>query len=344
MLLQKIYIQANRLKESVRFVFRLVKVRVFGMLLYRRVSIKARHHYKIRNEDLPQEIEILSPFWGERFASMFVDSCLPSVLQSGVDKLCRKIPTRLSIFCPPSDWHEIKNKVLETVGDLPIDVKWFPFESPDGYSKSRLASFVRSRVAKSINVDRVIVFAFPDHIFGRGLDRLIADSEHGEYVVCCQIRTSYELGAELLKSMIEKNDYRNCDLVKFGLVDFPHSLVRMAFEKRHDYLHFRKHDDTFLGYFKEPPPLLMRGSEVIFELGFQNPFFGEHAILECLDHDIPNLMLKHGMLRAVDDSEYFCWLEQTPESQYQKMISNSFNLTSALYLKRLGFKLRITGN
>lgn len=341
MQLQKTYIRANRLKEAVRFVFRLAKVRVFGMLLYKRVLVKARHHYKFRNEDLPQEIEILSPFWGERFASMFVDSCLPSVLQSGVDKLCREIPTRLSICCPLSDWYEIKNKVLETVGDLPIDVQWIPLESPDGYSKSRLMSFVRSRVAASINVDRVIVFAFPDLIFGRGLDRLIADSERGVYVVCFQIRTSFELGAKFLKSVIKEAQYRNRDLVNLGIKVYPHTITRLAFEERHDYLHLSKRHNMYLAYFKEPPPVLMRGSALTFELGFSNPFFGE---FECLDHDIPDLMLKHGMLRAVDDSEYFCWLEQTPESQYQKMISNSFNLESALYLKRLGVKLRITGD
>jgi len=325
-------------KLPLRHCIRLAKVQIFGKFLYRRVSIKAKHHDEIRDEDLPREIEILSPFFGVRYASMFVDTCLPSALQCGVDKLCRKIPTQLSIYCPQSDWQEIKNRVFEKVGDIPIDVRWFPMESLNVDPKDRLMSFVRSRVQASINMDRVLVFGFPDLIFGRGLDRVIANSEHGEYVVCLQIRTSYELGAKFVKSIIDKNEYRNCDLVKLGLLDFPHRLVRIASEKRHDYLHFRKSDDTFLGYFKEPPPLLMRGSEAIFEAVFKEPLYGD---IECLDHDIPNLMLKHGMLRAVDDSEYFCWLEQTSDSKYQKMISNNFHLESALYLKHFGVKLRI---
>jgi len=329
--LVKLYV---RLGHSIR----LAKVQIFGKFLYRRVSVKAKHHDEIRDEDLPKEIEILSPFYGVKYASMFVNTCLPSVLQSGVDKLCRKIPTRLSIHCPQSDWQEIKNHVLEKVGDLPIDVKWFPLESINVDLPGKLISFVRSRVQESINMDRVLVFGFPDHIFGRGLDRVIANSEHGEYIVCLQIRTSYELGANFFKSIIDKNDYRNCDLVKFGLINFPHALVRMAFAKRHDYLHFRKHDDTFLGYFKEPPPILMRGSEAIFEAAFKKVLMSDFA---CIDHDIPNLMLKHGMLRAVDDSEYFCWLEQTSDSAYQEMISNGFHLESALYLKHFGVKLRI---
>lgn len=327
---------------SILEILRRAKVQIFGKLLYRRVLIHAKHCYENCDDDLPSEIEILSPFFGVEYSSMFVDTCLPSILQSGIDKICLKVPTYISIHCPESDWEEIENKVQDCVKQLPVHISWFPIESPVGCSKKMLMSFVRSRVQASLDRDRVTVFAFPDLIFGRGLDRVIANTKHGEYVVCCQIRTLMG-DTNLFKSVIKQNLYRNCDLVKYGLIDFPHRLVQLAFEERHDYLHFKKHDDIYLGYFKEPPPLLMRGAETEFEAGFERPFYGENGLLECLDHDIPNLMLRNGMLRAINDSEYFCWLELTSESVYQKMVVNKFNLESALYLKNLGVKFTLAG-
>lgn len=338
MLLNKIQVRMLRLEETVRVGFRRAKVQIFGKWLYRRVLIDAKPCHENCDKDLPREIEILSPFWGARFALMFVDTCLPSVLQSGIDQLCLKVPTRLTIYCPPSDWQEIKNKVVKRVGNLPIDVKWFSLDSSDEDKKSNLISFVRLRVQAAIGLDRVIVFAFPDNIFGRGLDRIIKNSKSGVFVVCFQIRISFELAAKLMKSVIEKNSYSNRDLVRHGLVDFPHPLVQKALESRFDYLTISKYGDDYLGYFKEPPPLLMRGTEHLFELGFNKPFFGS---FECIDHDIPNLMLKKGMLRAIADSESFCWLEHTPEASYKKMITNNFNLESALYFKNFGVKFTI---
>ena len=344
MLLNKYYLQAIQLAATLRAGFRRAKVQIFGKLLYRRVLVDPKPYYENCADNLPSGIEILAPFFGVKYSSMFVGTCLPSILQSGIDKICLKVPTYISIHCPKSDWEEIENKVRDCVRNLPIRISWFPIESPVGCSKKMLMSFIRTRVQASLNRDRVIVFGFADLVFGRGLDRVIANTKHGEYVVCVQVRTSLELEANFFESVISQNNYRNCDLVKYGLIDFPHRLVRLAFKGRHDYLHFKKDDEIFLGYFKEPPPLLMRGSEDIFESGFERPFFGNDGLLECLDHDIPNLMLRHGKLRAIGDSEYFCWLERTSESDYPKMITNNFNLESAIYFKNFGVKFSISKN
>ncbi len=335
MLLNEIQVRILRLVGTLKLGFRRTKVKIFGKWLYRGVLIDAKPCHENCEKDLPREIEILSPFWGARFASMFVDTCLPSVLQSGIDQLCLKVPTRLIIYCPPSDWQEIKNEVVKRVGNLPIEIKWFSFESPEDYHKSDLLSFVRLRAQEAIGVDRVVVFAFPDLIFGRGLDRLIINSKSGVFVVCTQVRISSELAAKSVESVIEKNSYSNRDLVRHGLVDFPHPLVQKALGGRFDYLTISKNGDDYLVYFKEPPPLFMRGTEHLFEAGLKRPFFGS---FECLDHDIPNLMLKKGMLRVVADSDSFCWLELTPEALYTKMITNNFNLESAIYFKNFGVK------
>ena len=334
------------LNLAIKFCIRIfvqIKVRIFGKFLYRNVLFNQKTDRQNEDADLPREIEILSPFYGEIYRNMFADTCLPSLLQSGIDQLCPKIPTQLSIHCPRSDWETIKNQVSICVGNLPIEVRWFPLELPEGQIKNQVVMpFVRSRVQSTINQDQLIVFAFPDHIFGKGLDRAILNTSRGEYVVCISLRTPSESGANFYKTDIKENRYRNCDLVKYALEMYVHPLVRQAFEDKHDYLHFKKQDGGYLGYFCEPPPLLMWGSADIFHSAFHRPFYGEKGLLECLDHDIPNLMLKHHRLRVINDSEYFCWLELTPESRYIEMITSRFNLESSVYLRNVPLRFSVS--
>lgn len=324
-------------------IFRLIKVQIFGKFLYRNVLINQKSHQRNQDADCPPGIEILSPFYGEIYRNMLVDTCLPSLLQSGIDQLCLNIPTQLSIHCPRSDWETIKNQVSICVGNLPIEVKWFPLELPAGRITNQvIMPFVRSRVQSTINQDQLIVFAFPDHIFGKGLERVILNTSRGQYVVCTSIRTPSESGSSFYQTVIKKNSYKNSDLVKYALEMYVHPLVRQAFEDKHDYLHFKKQDGGYIGYSCEPPPLLIWGSADIFHSAFHRPFFGKKGILECLDHDIPNLMLKHNRLRVIDNSEYFCWLELTPNSKYVKMIKTRFNFESSYYLRNAPLRFSVS--
>jgi len=322
-------------------------IRVYAMVITgrtRRVvlpqsknGLVVRGYKNSRNSEPPSGVEIFSAFWGSTHTSLFRDLSLPSIIQSEIFSSNFKIPINFVIYCPTEDWLEIESVVHKATSEAGAKYEWTHFDNTQDTSKNKDSAikFLRDRVKIAENFDRVLVFAFPDHIFGRGLDRVIQSMKRGDYVVCVSARADMESSLESFKRLLDANRYSNQDLVRISADEFPHNIVKLAKLESHSYLRIKKQSDCFLVTFKEPPPLAIWGSSDRFDRSFERPMFGQ---IEVLDHNAPNSFFLASKLRLVADSNFFFWTELTSQDYYKQMINNRFFAESALYLNQCKVK------
>ena len=325
-------------------------IRVYGLVITGRtrqialprnmnqVIVREKGSKDSRSFQTPSRVEICTSFWGLTHHSLFRDLCLPSILQSGIFSSNFKIPINFVIHCPAEDWLKLESVIHEAISQAGAKYEWVPLENTQDLKKTKVivAKFLRDRVKLAEDFDRVLVLAFPDLIFGRGLDRLIQSMKRGDYVLCPQARVDLESSLETFKRLIVVNRYSNRDLVGISLNQFPHNIVKLSIHESHAYLRIQKEKDSFLVNFKEPPPIAYWGdSSDLFNRSFERPTFSE---FEVIDHDAPNLFFLASKLRLVVDSDFFFWAEMTSQKEYKKMIKNSFWLESAVYLNQCEVK------
>lgn len=267
---------------------------------------------------------------------MLSTTCLPSLFDPAFRAYCAGRRVRVNIYCVEEERAVLEDGVERALRDTGYELTFdTSFLRADGDNRGRLPAAFKHQLAAARDVNALVIMAMPDHVFGRGLADVIARTREGEYVVCGHPRISIEAGFEQVKRLVAADDYDNGQLVSLFVESIPHRVVSFAKTGRHDYLELRGRPYGWDAYFKEPPPLLFWGSFDLIEQGFANPFFGE---FECLDHDIPDLMLRHGLLRAIDDSEVFFWAEFTSDTKYPDMLANQWWAPSALLLRR--YRLR----
>ena len=327
-------------------------IRVYGLVITgrtRRIALPQNTNlFKVREKgskdspsfQAPSGVEIFTSFWGPTHSSLFRDLCLPSLMQSGVFSSNFKIPINFVIHCPAEDWLKIEPVIHGVVSQAGVKYEWAPLEDTQDLKKTkvRVTKFLRERVKIAEDFDRVLIFAFPDLIFGRGLDRLIKSMKRGDYVVCPQARVDSESSLETFKRLLIANKYSNRELVGISLNEFPHNIVKLSMRENHAYLRIQKRKDSFFVNFKEPPPIACwggRGLSDLFNRSFERPTFSE---FEVVDHDAPNLYFLASKLRLVVDSNFFFWAEITSQKEYTEMVKNSFWLESALYLNQYEVK------
>ena len=289
------------------------------------------------NSEPSSGVKIFSAFWGSTHTLLFRDICLPSLLQSGIFSSDFKMPINFVIYCPAKDWLKIESDVRAMVDHAGATCKWSELDRPEFTDdtvlnrKVEIVKFLRGQVRFADNSDQVLVFAFPDLVFGRGLDRVIQSMERGDYVVCPTARVNLEGSTETLKELLIANRYSNRDLVRISMEEFPHHIVKIALSESHSYRRIRKKRERYVVNFKEPPPLAVWCSSDLFESSFKRPFFGE---FEVVDHDAPSLFFRKSKLRLVNSSDLFFWAELTPKDSYKMMIKNQFWAASAIYLNQ----------
>ena len=343
------FIFIRRTETAAKLFLRLI--RVYGLVITRKTrkialprimdlfNVHEKRSKDSRSFQAPSGVEIFTSFWGSTHHSLFRDLCLPSILQSGIFSSNFKIPINFVLHCPAEDWLKIESEIHGAISQAGAKYEWFPLENTQDSKKTkvRVAKFLRDRIKIAEDFDRVLVLAFPDHIFGRGLDRLIQLMKRGDYVVCPQARVDLESSLETFKQLLVANRYSNRDLVGISLNEFRHRLVELSMDESHAYLRIRKEKDSFLVNFKEPPPIACwgRGTSDLFNESFARPTFGE---FEVIDHDAPNLFFLASKLRLVIDSDFFFWAEMTSQKEYNEMVKNSFWLESAVYLNQCEVK------
>ena len=335
--------QVHKLKLSTK-IFRLFHVYYMVLLgKTRRVSMRESGGILVNSQKaratrtLPSGVEVFSAFWGLKYANLYRDICLPSVIQSGIFSPDFQMPIRFVIYCPAKDWLEIESDVRAMVDHVGATYNWSDLDHSEFTDdtvlgrKVEIAKFLRGQVRFTDSNDQVLVFAFPDHVFGKGLDRVIQSMELGDYVVCPSARVNLESSTETFKELLIANRYSNRDLVRISMEQFPHHIVKIALSESHSYLRIRKKRESYVVNFKEPPPLAIWGSSDLFESGFKRPWGGE---FEVIDHDAPNLFFRKSKLRLVNCSDLFFWAELTSTDSYKMMIKNQFWATSAIYLNQ----------
>lgn len=240
-------------------------IRVYAMVITGRTrqivlppsknGLVMRGYKNSRNSEPPNGVEIFSAFWGSTHTSLFRDLCLPSIIQSEIFSSNLKIPINFVIYCPTEDWLEIESVVHEATSEAGAKYEWVHLDKTQDLSRNKVSAvkFLRDRVKIAENFDRVLVFAFPDHVFGRGLDRVIQSMKRGDYVVCHSARADMESSLETFKRLLIANRYSNQDLVRISVDEFPHNIVKLAMQESHSYLRIQKESDYFLVTFKAPP-------------------------------------------------------------------------------------------
>jgi len=277
---------------------------------------------------------VISSFWGRDFSVMFRDTCLPSLVRSGVFLPSFKLPIQFVVKCPREDWFYISDAVTKIVQNCGATIQWIEWTA-DSYSsdvlknKKLIFDFITTQVKVSDSKSYVVVFAFPDHVFGRGLNKVVLSMDRGDLVVCAQARVT-QSSINKIRETIDIDDYSNEDLVSQAVIKNPHPILTEAFSQSNSYMRLVRKSNQFGLYFKEPPPLAVFGGSQFFEK-FTN---SNQAKLELIDHEIPNLFFLNESLRVVESSKIFFWMELTPDDKYKKMIQNSFWSECAIYLNQ----------
>ena len=209
--------QVHKLKLSTK-IFRLFHVYYMVLLgKTRRVSMRESGGILVNSQKAratrtsPSGVEVFSAFWGLKYANLYRDICLPSVIQSGIFSPDFQMPIRFVIYCPAKDWLEIESDVRAMVDHVGATYNWSDLDHSEFTDdtvlgrKVEIAKFLRGQVRFTDSNDQVLVFAFPDHVFGKGLDRVIQSMELGDYVVCPSARVNLESSTETFKELLIAN-------------------------------------------------------------------------------------------------------------------------------------------
>lgn len=273
-----------------------------------------------------RRVHVVSFFFGEAYARMFVNTLLPSLfLAENLPDLRRDHAVSVRVYCTDAEAPLIAPAldVLRRQGfavALDLDV----IGCRAGDPRANLGDCVADAIAEALREDAVIVMAQPDHVFGRGLaGRIRALPRHG-YLVCGHPRVDTR-GLEAVERLVgdpaRHRALDNADLVRLAVEGFPHNTLRAGLAGDEYWLRARREEDRVVVNFKEPPPLAFYPARDLLAMltgdGYTIPF-------EAIDHDVVDLMHRTGRLHAVTDSRDFFWLEFSPDRKNAPTIFNDY--------------------
>ena len=286
----------------------------------------------------PEGVLLLSAFWGRDSSKMLKNTCLPSLTRSGIFLPSFSMPIELVVFCPREEWLYISESVTKDLFDHGATVRWVEWTSkvlsPDiDKNKERIFDFLSSQIKFAESKNLAVVFAFPDLVFGRGLEKVIFSMNNGDYVVCAQARVD-QANIDKIELMISNGIYSNRELVNLACNDFSHQCLSDAFYNPNSYSRAFREAGCINYFFKEPPPLAIYGGSEVFEKFARV----QRRSLQFVDHEIPDIFFSKGSLRVVESSETFFWMELTPSDVYHERIRNSYWSRCAIYLNQFAVK------
>lgn len=274
-------------------------------------------------------IKMMTMFYGDLFADMIHHSMLPSLMvEDGVLDLLKDHEVSQIVYCTPNELKRVEDycRKLERLGiRTEIDCDLMSHWESD--IRPILGEAVLDTVANALREQAIILFCPPDHVFGRGLAKLVRSMKNHQYVVCGHPRITLEEGYPHIKTLlsdgVSARRLRNADLVALAMDRYPHHVTRTRTGVGPKELWWTAKDDGahYTVRFKEPPPVAFYPSRDIIALMAGAPFA---PMFETVDHDLVEFMLRSGRLRAVTDSREFFWIEYCSHFRNYPALRNDY--------------------
>lgn len=289
-----------------------------------------------------KSIHLFSAFFGDQFESLFLNSCLPSLLRDAEIQIFREIPTVLNIYCPSNQFSRISGRIHQILEDreLPIEVQHFELHIGvrTDFKKRALEMALYDQSLRAIESNSLVIVAVPDTVFGNGISGLIRTIEYGQLIVAAQARIDQNAAiSHFSDNPLFLSESTNSQLVESCANQLSHNILAIAKERGNDYLSIEEECDHFICFFKEPPPVMFWGSwDLVLQTLNTPPRFS--GLWEMLDHELPERFADNHQLIAVADSRVFFWAEITPHTKYSELGTNHWWSSAAIGLSRLAVK------
>jgi hypothetical protein len=255
------------------------------------------------------KVDIVTPFYGERYTSLFFETLLPSLAPNIIEMIMYGAEVVHYVHCP-----ELESVCVEgyrSVAEWPVIISTEGFTGNPDIDRG---AAIHPCYQQSIKRGNLTVVAPADHLFGRGLWGVIKDLKQGEYLVCGHMRIAHPSALRRAKEYLaEPQDASNRRLVRVCIDELKHLMVDYGMGHPDPYWRCTREGERYQVFFCTPPPLAFVGTEDMLLAWSQRTLFGP---LEVIDHDLPNHCFKNGTLKWIDDSRKFFWAEWTPDDRY----------------------------
>jgi len=275
-----------------------------------------------------QRVDLLNVFYGDMFSRMLCDTLFPSLmLPDNLPALMRERDIVQNIYCSSQELPLIRRhlRALDKTG-IGHTVNTEILDAGGDWVRNRIYLAVVDQIEQALDSGAVIVMAPPDHVFGRGLARMIDAMGPADYLLAGHPRVDMEPAFFHFRDLFRDPDATaaldNAGLVDFAMHRMPHHVVTTGLANPDEFWwNARRDGDAYKVRFKEPPPLAFQPSRdlinVITGAPFAPPF-------ETIDHDIVDLMQRTGRLKWIDDSREFFWIEYCKMSRNVPTIRNTY--------------------
>lgn len=269
-------------------------------------------------------VEIITAFFGQRYAELIKKTLLPSLYAPS------NIPAMLA------DGHSVKHvfycpsaSVFDP-GPLPC-----PFEFKIGFVRNlpkETHETLGAAYKDAIQGGNLTVVAPADHVFGAGLWDTIKLLKKGDYLVCAHPRVN-EQSADRVAEFLKQGP-PNWQMVNFCMDEIPHQMVKRGIAHNGCQLwRATKQPRCWMTHFADPPPLAFWGEPWMLDAwNIDRDWVG---ILGVMDHQLPDLALSKGHLRSVKDSQRMFWCELTDERREVLPVPRGLHTEAMRVLDRL---------
>lgn len=272
-----------------------------------------------------KKINLISVFYGLPYAHSLQEIMFPSLLLEENLPSLKGREIKHYIYCSKNEEASLQVHVarLKDMGiECIVNTDMIP---ASGNQRDVIFLPFLREMERSIAEDSIVVMAQPDHIFGRGLAKIIDAMQPYEYVVCGHPRVSEERGRlrypGFLKEQLRTRSSSNRDFVALAVNELTHPMVAHGLTQMEPYWHGIRKQSYLSVYFKEPPPLCFHAHPEMINVVLGDTTFGR---FETIDHDLVDLAYQQKRLKVIDDSEDFFWAELTKESVYNPTIYNQY--------------------
>jgi hypothetical protein len=272
-----------------------------------------------------KKINLISVFYGASYSDALQEIMFPSLLLEQNIPALKGREISHYIYCSENEVASLQKHVvmLKNMGiECIVNANMIP---ASGNQRDYLYLPFLKEMERSIAESSIVVMAQPDHVFGRGLAKIIDAMKPYEYVVCGHPRVSEERGRrrypEFLSDQLRKKSSGNRDFVSLAINELTHPMVAHGLMHMEPYWHAIRRQSYLSVYFKEPPPLCFHAHPEMINVVLGDTVFGR---FETIDHDLVDFAYQQKRLKIIDDSDEFFWTELTKDDVYNPTIYNKY--------------------
>jgi hypothetical protein len=263
---------------------------------------------------------------------MFADMMVPSLCALGeLGKIARDFNVRFEVYVPGRESIAI-DRALRRLRELPIDVRLYAGFLGDDAERNEqdLGTYLSDIWLAHEREGCITVMAQPDHVFGRGLSKVLNEFSANRYVVAGHPRVAKDEGFPAIARALASGCINsNADLVRICAQEHPHITFRTGINSEEPWLRAIRTRNGFTVFFKEPPPLALQVKKDCLAVLTGSPY---GKPFEQIDHDIVDLVYRQDRLRVIDDSREFFWAEMSPDHKSVPTIRNGYWSKAARFL------------